>query len=528
MIGWTKDYPLRDFITNLKETWNKFSRNQKIGVGVGFAATLLLVVFFAAAYSEEDYVPLFDYINDRREALAVVNKLKELGYRPKMTEGGHIVSVAKSRKEAAHLALAQNNSLPDAVASYSEIMDGNSSFGLTEKELDLRIKRSQQGNLSKTIMQYRNIKQAKVTIAEARDTLFSEDQKDTRVSVLITMENPLEKIAAEQVKTIINLVKHSILGVKKENIHISDDKGNDLIAMLVQKGKELSHHELTVLKEKELRRKASQTLAEIWGEFNVKVEVSLQLDFDNLEEESKELAPPVAGEEQGVKISEETKETENSTMDPKAIPGTTTNIPGYQQPEKTLSQSKSKESRINYAYKSKKVKLKRAVGMIKRMTVSVVLNKDVLPDRELSQQVREGIVGLVSNAIGLDPQGRRDQISVQAFAFNKKIFEKRKLRLVEKDDFANNLASTGVVCALAATLLWIFRQYRRNQKENRERALEIAQQSISEQQDFEEEVMTVEQRERHERERFLMETARESPDDIVKIIRSMMMEENHY
>ena len=86
-------------------------------------------------------------------------------------------------------------------------------------------------------MQYRNIKQAKVTIAEARDTLFSEDQKDTRVSVLITMENPLEKIAAEQVKTIINLVKHSILGVKKENIHISDDKGNDLIAMLVQKGK---------------------------------------------------------------------------------------------------------------------------------------------------------------------------------------------------------------------------------------------------------------------------------------------------
>ena len=68
-------------------------------------------------------------------------------------------------------------------------MDGNSSFGLTEKELDLRIKRAQQGNLSKTIMQYRNIKQAKVTIAEARDTLFSEDQKDTRVSVLITMES---------------------------------------------------------------------------------------------------------------------------------------------------------------------------------------------------------------------------------------------------------------------------------------------------------------------------------------------------
>ena len=74
-------------------------------------------------------------------------------------------------------------------------------------------------------------------------------------------------------------------------------------------------------------------------------------------------------------------------------------------------------------------------------------------------------------------------------------------------------------------LLWIFRQYRRSE-ENRERALEIAQQSISEQQDFEEEVMTVEQRERHDRERFLMETARESPDDIVKIIRSMMMEEN--
>ena len=90
--------------------------------------------------------------------------------------------------------------------------------------------------------------------------------------------------------------------------------------------------------------------------------------------------------------------------------------------------------------------------MIKRMTVSVVLNKDVSLMRAFSA-MREGIVGLVSNAIGLDPQGRRDQISVQAFAFNKKIFEKRKLRLVEKDDFANNLASTGVVCALAAFIM---------------------------------------------------------------------------
>ena len=48
-----KGLPVARLHNEFKKTWNKFSRNQKIGVGAGFAAALLLVVFFAAVYSEE-------------------------------------------------------------------------------------------------------------------------------------------------------------------------------------------------------------------------------------------------------------------------------------------------------------------------------------------------------------------------------------------------------------------------------------------------------------------------------------------
>ena len=47
-------------------------------------------------------------------------------------------------------------------------------------------------------------------------------------------------------------------------------------------------------------------------------------------------------------------------------------------------------------------------------------------------------------------------------------------------------------------------------------------------QEMDEEVLTVEQKERNERERFLMELARENPEELVKTIRSFMMEESYY
>jgi len=519
---------VNEILATIRETWAGLSNPQRMAVGGGALVVALTLIILGLFYSREEYVPLFDYISDRQEALAVQTKLNELGIENTSTENGHIISVPRSKKENALLGLASTNSMPGGVLSYTDIMDGQSSFGLTDKELELRINRAKEGNLAKTIMTYRNIVAAKVHIEKAENTLFAEDQEDTRVSVMISMKNPLEKITSSQVRTILNLVTHSVNGVESKNVFISDSKGNDLIAMIQEKGKELSHYEMTVKKERELEKKAKQTLSEIYGENNVDVKVSVELDFNAMEEESKELAPPVDGEEQGVKISEEMKKTKSSTRDPKAIPGTTTNIPGYQQPEGTLSTSESEEARINYAYKSKQVKIRKAVGTVKRMTVSVVLNKEILPNKEMDQEIHTGIIAMISNAVGLDTVNRADTISVQAFSFNKEKLENKRRRSTELDEFNTKLASAGIVCGVAAAFLMIFRNVRRNKIAARERQLEIAQRSIAEQTETEEEVMTVEQRERHERERFLMEMARENPEELVKIIRSLMMDENYY
>lgn len=519
---------MKETLAKIVDFWQRFSNVQKILAGTGMASLVLLLGFGTAYLTTDSYTPLFDYIKDRREALAVETKLKELSIPYKTSEGGHIILVEAEKLEAAHLALAEANALPNSIDSYKEILDSQSSFGLTNKELTVRINRAKEGKIARTIMQYRNIKRADVTIEMAEDVLFVEDQKETSVSVLVTMENALEVMDVNQVRTILSLVTKSVLGVQEENIHISDDKGNDLVALLKGKSKELTNYERTRRKEVELRRKAEETLGEIYGEDNIRVEVTVELDFDKREVVAKELAPPVKGEDQGVTISEEKKEQDTKTTDPKAIPGTTTNIPGYQAPDPTLTASSSKEQRVNRAYNTKETTIKHATGLIKRMTVAVVINQAVLEAKLLTDEEREKVVNTVAKAIGLDIVGRRDEITVNAFVFNRIKFEFLKRREKSFKDFEAKLASVAVIAFLSAVFLGIYRYYRRLKIQRQRKTLEMAQRAIAEQQEIEEEVLTVEQKERNERERFLMEMARENPDELVKTIRSFMMEESYY
>ncbi|PCJ21128.1 MAG: flagellar M-ring protein FliF [Candidatus Cloacimonadota bacterium] len=519
---------MKDQIANLKGAWEKLSTKQKVGSSVTFFSVLIVITLFVSMYSGDTYVPIFDYIKDRREALAVKSKLKELGFKVRSSDAGHVIEVVRDRREEAHLALAEARALPNAVLDYADILDANSSFGLTEKELDVKIQRAKEGALAKTIMHYRNIEYAKIHIERAEASLFSVDQKETRVSVLIQLEDPLADIKVSQVKTMIRLVEHSVLGVKKDNIFISDDKGRDLISLIHEKDKNVTHHDLTSKKEKDLKRKAQKSLAEIYGEKNVNVEVNLDLNFDTVSEESKELAPPVAGEDQGVKISEELKETESSTKDPKAIPGTTSNIPGYQAPDLVSSFSKSKEQRVNYAYKQKSQIIKKALGSIRRMTVSVVINLEVLPDKKLTDETKQTIIDLVSTSVGFDSKNRNDQISVAAFIFNRIAQERKSREDTKLRAFEAKLFTVGIVCGFFSLLLFGLREYRIFSRTRRAEMLEMAQRSIEEQSEQEEEVLTVEQREKNERERLLMEIAREEPETLVKIIRTIMFDESYY
>jgi len=209
---------VNEILATIRETWAGLSNPQRMAVGGGALVVALTLIILGLFYSREEYVPLFDYISDRQEALAVQTKLNELGIENTSTENGHIISVPRSKKENALLGLASTNSMPGGVLSYTDIMDGQSSFGLTDKELELRINRAKEGNLAKTIMTYRNIVAAKVHIEKAENTLFAEDQEDTRVSVMISMKNPLEKITSSQVRTILNLVTHSVNGVESKNV----------------------------------------------------------------------------------------------------------------------------------------------------------------------------------------------------------------------------------------------------------------------------------------------------------------------
>jgi flagellar M-ring protein FliF len=519
---------MQDFFTNLKDMWDRFSKTQRIIVGVGFMVSVLAVAIFTAMYSGETYVYLYDHIKDTNEVLAVQRTLKEFNIPVKIGPTGHSIKVPKGKKEEAQLKLSEAGKLPDAVFSYNEIMDANSSFGLTQKELDLRINRSKEGSLAKTIMLMRNIKHAKVHIERAGESLFSQDQKETRVSVVLTPDNPLDEFTADEVRTILNIVKHSVLGVKAENIFISDDKSRDLVRKLTEKDAKLTQQQMIARKEQDLISKAKKILSEVYGSKNVEVKLNCELDFDKVDEESSDIAPPVAGEEQGVKISEETKESKTRTREPRDVPGTQTNIPGYQAEVDIKNETETKEARINYAYKQRKRNIVKAVGTLKRITVAVVINKEILPDGKFTDEIKRDVTDLVSNAVGLDLETRNDRISVAAMPFNQTIIDKIEEKRVKKREFDSKLFSTSVTCLFLGMILLMVQNSRRAARRKRAELIQQTQKELEEQTKDEEEVLTSEQRDKIERERFILEMVKESPDEMVKIIRTMMFDENYY
>jgi len=175
---------------------------------VNFSTLLLLLVFSAAVFfyskkiftvfSYENITSLFDYKINAQKASDVGSRFKEPGYVFKISVGGYSISILKENTEFSKLASLEVTLLPDAIRSYGKTLDSQSSYGLTEQDLDLLVNRAKERLIARTIMQYGNVKRADVTIENARDVLFVEDKEESSVDVIITMEDALETMAEPQ------------------------------------------------------------------------------------------------------------------------------------------------------------------------------------------------------------------------------------------------------------------------------------------------------------------------------------------
>jgi flagellar basal-body M-ring protein/flagellar hook-basal body protein fliF len=230
------------------------------------------------------------------------------------------------------------------------------------------------------------IQYAKVQITAPKESLFVEEEKPAKASVLIKLE-PGISLSNSQVKAISNLVAGSVQELETDGVTIVDTKGNLLTASLnqeIETNNQITLNKLNIQKqfENNLKNHLNIMLTKVLGPDNFSLNVKAKMNFDQQEVQTKTYSPVVNDE--GIIRSEEIREEtyEGSNNDVEGVPGTTSNLPQYQgeNGEKSGSNYEKTDTITNYEINEKIEKHVYSPGKVESISVAVIVNNSFSDD----------------------------------------------------------------------------------------------------------------------------------------------------
>ena len=400
------------FASELTGTWSRLPRGQKmVLVALGGGAIALFMLFSSWSRSPE-FVPLYTGL-DPADAGAIVDQLIADGIPHEVANGGTTVRVPSSQVASARVNLAANG-LPAGGSTGFEVFDSQS-FGVTDFVQRINLRRSLEGELTRTINQLDPVVGSRVHIALPESRLFSDDQVQTSASVVLDVR-PGRTLSAQQVQGVAHLLAQSVEGLRAENVTILSNKGDIIFDgsddLGVGGGTQL---QMTQAFETQLESDLERFLRSVLGPNKSAVEVSAVLDFTKVET-STETFTPIEG---GARSTASTAESFVGAGAAEAlnVPGAAANIAGAATPEaaedtggETSNYSRT-ESTVNNELDRTVQTITTSPGTVTSLSISVLLDESVPEDQATDLQAA------VSAAAGMD-LSRGDTITLGRVPFD--------------------------------------------------------------------------------------------------------------
>lgn len=444
---------MRELIAKVREKmmqfWQQASQTQKV---LALAAAVTVVVALGAIlyfYRQPDYQPLFTNL-EAADAGAITAKLDDMKIPYRISVDGKTILVPAEQQAAVRLKLASDGVPTGGVVGF-ELFD-QPKFGETDTDRQAKYQRALEGELTRTIMRMNEVEQARVHIVLPQNSLFALDtEQEARAAVMLKLK-PYQKLKEEQVAGLIRLVANSVKGLKPENVTIVDSNMQSLSDDINPGDTEKNSAKLTATQldlkqqlEKDMEKSAQSMLDRVFGQGKAVVRVTAELDFDRVEINKEDWGDKVTRSEQ---LQEESQKGNSTT--PQGVPGTTSNIPSYQQTTQQNSSSESSKSNKIRNYEIDRIQEHRVVapGSIKRLSVAVMVD---------GQRVKEDQVGavqeVVASALGVD-SSRGDMIKVTAIPFDTTDQQAlaAELAKAEKMEFYKQI---GTWTGISLLVLWV-------------------------------------------------------------------------
>ncbi len=413
---------------------------------LGAAAAIVAVIVALAMWgSDPKYKILFSNLDDR-DGGAIVAALGQMNVPYRFSENGTALLVPAERVYDSRLQLASQG-LPRGGSVGFELMD-NARFGASQFAEQINYQRGLEGELARSIESMHTVQHARVHLAMPRQSLFVRERQAPTASVLLSL-HPGRSVSDAQVSAISWLVASSVPELTAESVSIVDQNGR-LLSAPMGEGRGMDADQLRFVRETEQRtvERILTILNPLVGPGNVHAQASADVDFAR-REETNEVYRPNQEPGQGAMRSQQTSSSQQTGVNPaQGVPGALSNQPpanaqapivapgqppqaqqrpgqpgaaaGQQAAAASVPVNDRRDATTNYEVDRTISHTKQPVGMLKRMSVAVVVNymrdKDgepqALPPEELTK-----LTNLVREAMGFSDT-RGDSLNLVNSQFN--------------------------------------------------------------------------------------------------------------
>ncbi len=277
--------------SQLKTVFGSISPAKIFTLVMLIAFTLVGFIFLMMWSGNTDFQPLYSNLNPE-DAGAIITRLKEKKIPYKVSANQDAIMVLSDQLYEIRLEMASQG-LPLGSGVGFEIFD-NAKLGMTEFVQNVNFQRALQGELSRTINGFDEVKASRVHIVMGSDSLFSEDEKPATASVILKLRSG-QTLSKGQVESIVHLVSSSVSGLNPENVTVVDNYGKMLAGSKGGGASDvpISSNQMALKEklEKSLENRLRTMLETALGPGNAIARVSCAMDFSKQEKTEERYHP---------------------------------------------------------------------------------------------------------------------------------------------------------------------------------------------------------------------------------------------
>jgi flagellar M-ring protein FliF len=423
---------LKESLDQIQNFLRGLSLQQKALIAGGAVAVGLILWLFVALLDRGKNVILYSGLKPQ-DAQAMGSRLAAKNIAYEISPDGGSVLVPSDKLDAARLETAAQG-LPRNARLGFELFDTPNWAGSDFSE-KVNYQRALEGELERTLQTLTEVEAVRVHLVLPRESLFSEQERDSKAAVIVKTRNGTLSREAQQ--AIPQLVASAVDGLRPENVTVVD--AETATSFLARRG---PSGRASFDSDEELAAAAVHAIEPVVGAEHVRASVHVDYDLSSSEDTS-EIYDPKASATLAQQHSEELAGGAN----PAGVPGVTSNVPASTAAApaavagvanvpasaaaslsllSAIDNQSSKSDSSTFAVSKNTRHVLNPAGRVRRITASVLVD-DALDTkqesgksnpvrRKRSPEEMKAIEKLARAAIGVDDQ-RGDLLAVENLSF---------------------------------------------------------------------------------------------------------------